>query len=190
MNSTFQLSLADPRGSPKGAQRGSFDLLRMLPPLGLGVQRPRSSEQLPRASFPRTDSVDGSGSIGSHGRLDQQAENLFSDLGARAGRRPASLWEAQGAEPEGTVPRLRPAPARTSSVQLAAEGRRGAKAPRRARRAAKEERMGLGSAARAARLPLPLFSLSGTAPRPPGERSAEQPTSTSLLMSASAAASE
>ena len=140
MNSTLQLSPADPRGSPKGAQRGSLVLFRMLPPLGLGVQRPRSSEQLPRAPFPRTDSVDGSGSIGSHGRLDPQAKNLFSDLGARAGRRPASLWKAQGAELEGTVPRLRPAPARTSSVQLAAEGRRGAKAPRRALRAAKEHR--------------------------------------------------
>lgn len=70
--------------------------------------------------------MDGSGSIGSQGRLDPQAENVFSDLRARAGCRPASLWEAQGAEPEGTVPRLRPAPARTSWVQLAAEGRRGA----------------------------------------------------------------
>lgn len=137
MNSTFQLSPADPRGSPKGAQRGSFDLVRMLPPVGLGVQRPRSSVQLPRAPFPRTDSVDGSGSIGSHGRLDPQAENLFSDLGARAGRRPGLSGrlkeQSRRARSHACVPPP-PEPARCSSLQRVGEGQRHHEGPAGQRR--------------------------------------------------------
>lgn len=130
--------------------------------------------------------------------LDPQAETFVptgagawasgpDSLGSTGGGR--LRWEAQRAEPEGMVPSMRPSPAPARLVHHSScksQTRQGVERTGGTREGAR--RMGLESAA--ARLPLALFSLSGAAPRPPGERSAEHPTSTSLLMSASAAASE
>lgn len=127
--------------------------------------------------------------------LDPQAETFVPTRAGAWVSGPDSLgstgpgglrWEAQRAEPEGTVPSMRPSPAPASLVQHSScksQTRQGVERTGGTREGARRN-------PRAARLPLALFSLSGAAPRPPGERSAEHPTSTSLLMSASAAASE
>lgn len=194
MDSTFQLPPADPSRSPKGTGEAPADLLRLPPPLGLGGSeafRAAAQGTLPLA---RLSGWLGAGRLAPAFRAAAETFSGTQERGQAGGRawspRPAPPWETQRSELESRVPRMLPAAPEPAPCNLLTEGERG-KSTRNGRQQPQRNREeGLESAARAAQLPLPLFSLSCAAPRPPGERSAEQPTSTSLVMSASGAASE